>query len=242
MAKSPSTTACSSDPAKAAQVFTPIVLPMTPPCMRVVRPITTLYTPSLRSPFSRRIASIFAGSSEDLAGSISAWGASPLPPLVSLIFANTFPTAAESPSSLPIPPMCMNMTLGVSQRKWLCSAVTSRPLSRAALMTGFTWSSSRTMSPMTTVCRPTCWNEAHDVRPIGGVRCTPATRTSRSSRGTETLKTPSFGSSFPLAPVSSSIRTVSSCGGLVTGAPAALVTAAIRINAGANSLLIMVPP
>src|SRR5262249_17225312 len=63
--------------------------------------------------------SIFLGSSDVLAGSRSAFGISPLPPLVSLIFANTLPTADASLSSSPIPPMCMNMTFGESQKKMI---------------------------------------------------------------------------------------------------------------------------
>ena len=43
-----------------------------------------------------------------------------------------------------MPPMCMNMTRGVSKAKWLWRAVTSNPLSKATLMTGFTWSSPAT--------------------------------------------------------------------------------------------------
>ena len=55
-----------------------------------------------------------------------------------LSVANTLPTASASFASSPIPPMCMNITLGESQKKWLCSAVTSRPLSSAALIAVFT--------------------------------------------------------------------------------------------------------
>ena len=65
--------------------------------------------------------------------------------------------------------MCMNITRGESKKKWLCSAVTSRPLSRAADITGFTSSSNRTRSPMTisSVCE--CGvNAAHEVRPRNG--------------------------------------------------------------------------
>ncbi len=36
------------------------------------------------------------------------------------------------------PPICMNITFGESQMKWLWSAVTSSPLSSAALITGLT--------------------------------------------------------------------------------------------------------
>src|SRR5437773_2984705 len=97
------------------------------------------------------------------------------------------------------------------------------------------------MSPMTTVLLPIRLNEAHDVRPIGGVIRTPATLMSRSARGTDTLKTPSS-SSFPLAPVSSSIRAVSGRVVSWAGAPAALETAAIKMNAGASNAAFMVPP
>src|SRR5438045_1231624 len=44
-------------------------------------------------------------------------------------------------------------------------------------MTGFTWSSSRTRSPMTIVCSSTLVKAAQAVRPIGGVIGTPATVT-----------------------------------------------------------------
>ncbi len=83
-------------------------------------------------------ASIFAGARVVFAGSSAAFKTSPLPPLVSLRRANTLPMAPASSFSSPIPPTCMNITLGVSQKKWLCSAVTSRPASSAALITGFT--------------------------------------------------------------------------------------------------------
>src|SRR5437867_116935 len=156
--------------------------------------------------------SIFFGSRVLAAGSMSVRGVSPLPPLVSWILVKTFPTASASLASSPIPPMCMNMTLGLSQKKWLWSAVTSSPLSSATLITGLTWSSRRTMSPMTTVWFPALLKAAQDVSPIGGVSFTPAAVTERSARGTETLNTPSFSSSLPFAPVSCSIRAVSSRG------------------------------
>ena len=140
---------------------------------------------------------------------MSASGFSPLPPLVSLILVKTLPTDAASFAVSPIPPMCMNMTLGESQKKWLWSAVTSRPLSSATLMTGLTWSSASTMSPITIVSLPLRLKAAQDVNPIGGVRCTPAALTVRSLRGTETLNAPSFSSSLPLAPVNCSMEAVS---------------------------------
>src|SRR5439155_17473255 len=64
------------------------------------------------------------------------------------------------------------------------------------------------MSPITIVCSPLLVNAAQVVSPIGGVRCTPPATTFRSARGTETLNTPSFSSSFPLTPVSCSICAV----------------------------------
>ena len=67
-------------------------------------------------------------------GSMSAVGTWPF----SFRVANTLPTAVASFASSPIPPMCMNITLGESQKKWLCSAVTSRPLSSAVLIAEFT--------------------------------------------------------------------------------------------------------
>src|SRR5262249_15479705 len=65
------------------------------------------------------------------------------------------------------------------------------------------------MSPITIVCLPVFSNAAHEVRPIGGVIFTPPAVTERSSRGTDTLKTPSFSLSEPFAPVRSSIAAVS---------------------------------
>ena len=97
----------------------------------------------------------------------------------------------------------------MSQKKWLWSAVTSSPLSRATLITGLTCSSSSTRSPITIVRVPARWKDAHEVRPSGGVIRTPAAVTARSERGTETLNAPSFSSSLPLAPVSCSMRAVS---------------------------------
>ena len=98
-------------------------------------------------------------------------------------FSTTFPTAPASFASSPRPPMCMNMTLGESQKKWLCSAVTSSPLSSAALIAGFTWSSVSTMSPITMVCAPPPLKAAQAVRPSGGVRRTPAAVALMSARG-----------------------------------------------------------
>ena len=109
-----------------------------------------------------------------------------------------------------MPPTCMNITFGLSQKKWLCSAVTSRPASSAALITGFTWSSRSTMSPITMVCLPALVNAAQAVSPIGGVMRTPPTTALMSVRGSETLNTPSLASSTPLAPVSCSIAAVAS--------------------------------
>src|SRR5438477_4578900 len=94
-------------------------------------------------------------------------------------------------------------------------------------MTALTWSSRRTRSPMTmTLPPPTGWKAAQDVRPRGGVTWTPAAVIDRSLRGTETLKTPSFSSSAPLAPVSSSMRAVfrpDATWGVAGGAPEAAV-------------------
>src|SRR5881397_4054888 len=100
-------------------------------------------------------------------------------------------------------------------------------------MTAFTWSSSRTMSPMTTVCLPARLNAAHDVSPMGGVSLTPAATTVRSLRGTDTLNTPSMSLSTPLPPVSSSILPVSNdaCGGPASAADAeASVSTAMKVR------------
>ena len=82
--------------------------------------------------------SIFAASSVVLAGSMSTDGGALARELVSLIVAKTLPTAVASFSSSPIPPMCMNITLGESKRKWLWSAVTSSPFRSAASKTAST--------------------------------------------------------------------------------------------------------
>src|SRR5438552_628356 len=50
-------------PERAAQVLTPIVLPMGWPCICAVRPIVTLYTPLERSPWCPRIVPSFSVSS-----------------------------------------------------------------------------------------------------------------------------------------------------------------------------------
>src|SRR4029077_6512114 len=59
-AKSPSTTAFSSLPAKAAQVFTPIVLSIVTPCLFVGRPKGNFTIPLFTSPLLRKI--LFNGS------------------------------------------------------------------------------------------------------------------------------------------------------------------------------------
>ena len=58
-----------------------------------------------------------AASSVLPAGSMDALGRRPLPPLVCWIVANTFPTAVAKASWSPVPPMCMNITFGESDRK-----------------------------------------------------------------------------------------------------------------------------
>src|SRR5207245_146075 len=80
---------------------------------------------------------------------------------------------------------------------------------------------------------------AHEVRPSGGVTWTPAAVTERSLRGTETLKTPSFSSSVPLAPVSSSMRAVSradaGCGEAGGAAESAVAMAAPKTKTAATT-------
>src|SRR5579863_5757936 len=66
-----------------------------------------------------------------------------------------------------------------------------------------------TRSPITMSSLPSRLNAAHEVSPIGGDIFTPAMVTARSLRGTDTLNTPSFWSSAPLAPVRRSIAAVS---------------------------------
>ena len=84
------------------------------------------------------------------------------------------------------------------------------------------------MSPITIVCLPALVNAAHAVRPSGGVIRTPAAVTLMSLRGSDTLKTPSFSSSVPLAPVSSSMPAVSKG---AAGLSAAAALAASRVVA-----------
>src|SRR5262249_15451677 len=67
--KSPSTIALSSEPAKAAQVLTPISLPASQPQgILTLRPKTALDMPSFVSPFAPRILSRGSGVMELLAG------------------------------------------------------------------------------------------------------------------------------------------------------------------------------
>src|SRR4026209_203314 len=73
---------------------------------------------------------------------------------------------------------------------------------------------------MTATWFPARVNAAHDVSPMGGVMWTPADVTARSERGALTLNTPAFSSSFPLAPVSCSMRAWSSA---ALGAASAVV-------------------
>src|SRR5207237_1421501 len=134
---------------------------------------------------------------------------------------NTLPTPAASFASSPIPPMCMNGTRGVSQKKWLWRAGTSSPFCSAASIAGFTWSSVRTMSPITTVCVPALVNAAQAVRPRGGVSLAPAAVTARSLRATCTLKTPCFSFHCPFSPVSCSILAVSNLAAVCPDRPAA---------------------
>lgn len=61
-AKSPSTTALSSVPANAAQVFTPIVLSILTPCICAGRPIMNFTIPLFTSPFKPK--SVFSGSAD----------------------------------------------------------------------------------------------------------------------------------------------------------------------------------
>ena len=174
-----------------------------------------------------------SGSKEVLAGSMFAVGMLGLVWIASFSLLNTRPTARASISSSPMPPMCMNMTLGESHRKWLCSAVTCSPLSRATLITGLTSFSSRTISPMTIVWSPARVNAAQAVRPRSGIIRAPATVASMSLRGKLTLNTPSFSFSAPLRPVNCSMRLVSGAG--VSAMAAGTNQRAVHSNAARRS-------
>jgi hypothetical protein len=107
------------------------------------------------------------------------------------------------------------------------------------LITGLTWSSSITMSPMTIVSPPAFLNDAQEVRPNGGVSLTPPAVMARSARGTETLNTPgSLASGFPFAPVSRSMRAVSSVG----SAPLDEAAGAAATTSAAMSALFIFDP
>jgi hypothetical protein len=81
--------------------------------------------------------------------------------------------------------LTLALTPGLSPRKWLWSAVTSSPFSKAVLMTGLTWSSLSTMSPITMASAPIGSDAAQEVSPEGGVSLTLPTVSARSVRRTD---------------------------------------------------------
>src|SRR5438034_11510965 len=144
----------------------------------------------------------------------------PVPRCAALAASRAFRTPVASCSVVPTPPMCMKKTCGRSKKKWLCSAVTWRPLSRAALIVGFTCGSVSVMSPMTIVLSPAAWNAAHVVRPWNGCILAPSMTASRSPRGTLTFAMPFFTSG--LRPV---IFAISAASGSSAAALLAMTTA-----------------
>src|SRR6184192_1511928 len=119
--------------------------------------------------------------------------------------------------------MCMKNTCGRSKKKWLCRAVTWSPLSRAALMVGFTCGSVRVMSPMTIVLSPAAWKAAHEVRPWNGCIFAPSMTAPRSPRGTLTLAMSFFTSGSASGP----------------SAPALLTMATARISSSDRRVVFM---
>src|SRR5262249_9905764 len=81
---------------------------------------------------------------------------------------------------------CMKIKRGCSDSMWLCTAVTSMPFVRSALITGFTSSAVRTKSPvMAALPPPVGWKLMPVASPIGpaGAICMPFSLTA-SRRGT----------------------------------------------------------
>src|SRR5215217_3672286 len=87
---------------------------------------------------------------------------------------------------------------GSSQKKWLCRAVTSRPLSSSADMTGLTSSCVSTRSPMRTSMPVPLVIATQPPKPNGVGVLTLATVTARSLRGMFTLRT--FALKSPVLP------------------------------------------
>src|SRR2546422_9353443 len=132
----------------------------------------------------------------------------PAPRRAAFAASRAFRTPVASCSVVPSPPMCMKKTCGRSKKKWLCSAVTWSPLSRAALIVGFTCGSVSVMSPMTIVVSPAAWNAAQVVRPWNGCIFAPSMTAPRSPRGTLIFAMPFFTSG--LRPVIFAISSASS--------------------------------
>ena len=191
MAKSPSTTACSSSPAKAAQVLMPISLPTVVPCILAVRPRVTFTMPSLTCALLPRISSMGAAVTwlGDAMSPAKLLAGVPWAARTCAMRSYTAFTPVASLRASPMPPMCMKKTLGWSKKKWLCSAVTSRPLSSAALIAGLTSSSNSTVSPIIMVDEPIGVNAAQEVSPMNGGMVQRSTLIFTSSRGLLTLKT-----------------------------------------------------
>ncbi len=87
----------------------------------------------------------------------------------------------------------MKYTCGSSQKKWLCSAVTSMPLSKSEDMTGFTSSWTNTKSPIIISGPSVPFVKAtHPPKPKGVGVDTPWIVIFRSLRGMLTLSTPAL--------------------------------------------------
>src|SRR5437879_1862390 len=186
--------------------------------MDVLRPKENFAIPSFACAEAPRIVSSGFGSIALFAGMLTP--PKPVPRCAAFAASRAFRTPVASCSVVPTPPMCMKKTCGRSKKKWLCSAVTWSPLSRAALIVGFTCGSVRVMSPMTIVVSPAAWNAAQVVRPWNGCIFAPSMTAPRSPRGTLTFAMPFFTSG--LSPV---IFAISSASGSSAAALLAMTTA-----------------
>src|SRR5213595_3172172 len=198
--------------------------------MDVFWPKENFAIPSFACAEAPRIVSSGFGSIALFAGMLTP--PKPVPRCAALAASRAFRTPVASCAVVPTPPMCMKKTCGRSKKKWLCSAVTWSPLSRAALIVGFTCGSVSVMSPMTIVLSPAAWNAAHVVRPWNGCIFAPSMTAARSPRGTLTFAMPFFTSG--LRPV---IFAISSASG--SSAVALLAMAPARISSSNTRIVFM---
>ena len=122
-AKSPSTTALSSLPAKAAQVFTPMSVSILTPCIVAGRPMVNFTIPSFDSPWVPKISLRGAAVIEFFSGS-DAWptvgndsAGFAFGPRIGLIVSYIFFTAVANLSTVPSPSICIKNTFGRSKKK-----------------------------------------------------------------------------------------------------------------------------